>query len=81
MAAQPEATAQTADLNHPKLGGPYLRGMKMVTEELKTEMPGTASERMICLDQTNNDTVLAHHRNSFSWDFYFSLSFQILLSF
>nr|XP_009930358.1 PREDICTED: EF-hand calcium-binding domain-containing protein 5 [Opisthocomus hoazin] len=26
--------------------GPYLRGMKMVTEELKTEMPGTASERL-----------------------------------
>uniref|UniRef100_A0A663FBB8 EF-hand calcium binding domain 5 n=1 Tax=Aquila chrysaetos chrysaetos TaxID=223781 RepID=A0A663FBB8_AQUCH len=25
---------------------PYLRGMKMVTEELKTEMPGTTSERM-----------------------------------
>lgn len=24
---------------------PYLRGMKMVTEELKTEMPGTTSER------------------------------------
>uniref|UniRef100_A0A663MFX1 EF-hand calcium binding domain 5 n=1 Tax=Athene cunicularia TaxID=194338 RepID=A0A663MFX1_ATHCN len=26
--------------------GPYLRGMKMVTEELKTEMPGTTSERL-----------------------------------
>ncbi|XP_053941192.1 EF-hand calcium-binding domain-containing protein 5 [Cuculus canorus] len=26
--------------------GPYLRGMKMVTEELKAEMPGTASERL-----------------------------------
>ncbi|XP_052660917.1 EF-hand calcium-binding domain-containing protein 5 [Harpia harpyja] len=25
---------------------PYLRGMKMVTEELKTEMPGTTSERL-----------------------------------
>ncbi|KAM6118574.1 EF-hand calcium-binding domain-containing protein 5 [Phoenicopterus ruber ruber] len=25
---------------------PYLRGMKMVTEELKMEMPGTASERL-----------------------------------
>ncbi|XP_074746587.1 EF-hand calcium-binding domain-containing protein 5 [Strix uralensis] len=26
--------------------GPYLRGMKMVTEELKTEMPGTTSQRL-----------------------------------
>ncbi|XP_050765162.1 EF-hand calcium-binding domain-containing protein 5 [Gymnogyps californianus] len=26
--------------------GPYLRGMKMVVEELKTEMPGTTSERL-----------------------------------
>lgn len=25
--------------------GPYLRGLKVVTEELKSEMPGTASER------------------------------------
>lgn len=36
--------------HHPQYGistkpGPYLRGMKVVTEELKTEMPGTASER------------------------------------
>ncbi|XP_009700870.1 PREDICTED: EF-hand calcium-binding domain-containing protein 5-like, partial [Cariama cristata] len=26
--------------------GPYLRGMKMVTEELKAEMPGTTSQRL-----------------------------------
>ncbi|KAM6048389.1 EF-hand calcium-binding domain-containing protein 5 isoform 2-T5 [Theristicus caerulescens] len=26
--------------------GPYLRGMKMVTEELKSQMPGTTSERL-----------------------------------
>ncbi|OPJ78591.1 EF-hand calcium-binding domain-containing protein 5 isoform B [Patagioenas fasciata monilis] len=26
--------------------GPYLRGMKMVTKEIKTKMPGTASERL-----------------------------------
>ncbi|XP_072738569.1 EF-hand calcium-binding domain-containing protein 5 isoform X2 [Ciconia boyciana] len=26
--------------------GPYLRGMKMVTEELKTEIPGTTAERL-----------------------------------
>ncbi|XP_074968854.1 EF-hand calcium-binding domain-containing protein 5 isoform X2 [Phalacrocorax aristotelis] len=26
--------------------GPYVRGMKMVTEELKSEMPGTTSERL-----------------------------------
>ncbi|KAM6192534.1 EF-hand calcium-binding domain-containing protein 5 [Sarcoramphus papa] len=26
--------------------GPYLRGMEMVVEELKTEMPGTTSERL-----------------------------------
>ncbi|XP_065503486.1 EF-hand calcium-binding domain-containing protein 5 [Caloenas nicobarica] len=26
--------------------GPYLRGMKMVTEEIKTKTPGTASERL-----------------------------------
>ncbi|KAM9218290.1 LOW QUALITY PROTEIN: EF-hand calcium-binding domain-containing protein 5 [Leptosomus discolor] len=30
----------------PTKPGPYLRGMKMVTEELKTEMPGTTSERL-----------------------------------
>ncbi|XP_054065020.1 EF-hand calcium-binding domain-containing protein 5 [Rissa tridactyla] len=37
--------------HHPQYGistrsGPYVRGMKMVMEELKTEMPGTTSERL-----------------------------------
>ncbi|XP_014808478.1 PREDICTED: EF-hand calcium-binding domain-containing protein 5 [Calidris pugnax] len=37
--------------HHPQYGisikpGPYLRGMKMVLEQLKAEVPGTASERL-----------------------------------
>ncbi|XP_010013265.1 PREDICTED: EF-hand calcium-binding domain-containing protein 5, partial [Nestor notabilis] len=30
----------------PTKPGPYLRGLKVVTEELRSEMPGTASERL-----------------------------------